>query len=45
MTLRMTMRIFGKPLLTMKELINSKLDHIIKYVEQSKRLERDDLVG
>ena len=43
MTIRM--RIFGKPILTMEEIINSKLDQIIKFVEQSKRLERDDLFG
>ena len=39
------MRIFGKPTLTIEELINSKLDHIIKYVEQSTRFDRDDLFG
>ena len=39
------MRIFGKPTLTIEELINSKLDHIIKFVEQSTRFDRDDLFG
>ena len=39
------MRIFGKPILTIEELINSKLDHIIKFVEQSTRFDRDDLFG
>ena len=34
MTIRM--RIFGKPILTMEEIINSKLDHIIKFVEHQK---------
>ena len=39
------MRIFGKPILTMEELSNSKLDHITKFVEQSARFDRDDLFG
>ncbi|XP_063691617.1 uncharacterized protein LOC134823951 [Bolinopsis microptera] len=43
MTIRL--RIFGKPLLTMEEIINSKLNHIIKFVEQSKRLDKEDLFG
>ena len=43
MTIRL--RIFGKPLLTMEEIINSKLNHIIKFVEQSGRLEKEDLFG
>jgi len=39
------MRIFGKPILTMEELSNSKLDHITKFVEQSARFDRDNLFG
>ena len=43
MTIRM--RIFGKAILTMEEIVKRKLDHIIKFVEQSTRLDRDDLFG